>query len=68
MSDLVVRRWEGVSSSIQEDCTTEKEVECSSMKRLLSSCLGSRRLFVMVAEFFIVCLLVVALSIFLKSI
>lgn len=47
-----------MSSSIQEDCTTEKEVECSSMKRLLSSCLGSRRLFVMVAEFFIVCLFV----------
>ena len=50
ISDLVVRRLEGVSSSIQEDCTTEMTVECSSMKRLLS-----RLLFNMVAEFFIVC-------------
>lgn len=57
ISDLVVRRWEGVSSSIQEDCTTDITVEWS-MKRLLS-----RLLFIMVAEFFIVRLFVVYLSV-----
>ena len=67
ISDLVVRRWEGVSSSIQEDCTTVT-VECSSMKRLLSSCLGRKLLLVMVAEFFIVSLFVCCVSIYLKSI